>query len=387
MDIKKDIVIYYLFSFLFGFYLANGTTVLFARALEFSFQQIFILGAVYMLMFVIWEIPSGALADLIGRKKTVMAGCFTLAVAAVATGISSTFIQVLFSFLIWALGFSLISGANEALLYDRLNDSRSYTRVLGKSQFFFLIGAALAGILGPYLFSVNFRFAYLFSSIPFFLGGVTIAFFSETLYKHEFSFRQHLEQVKTGVKIAFQNKFILWATGIMSLTFGASYTFSNSYQPFLQDIGFSIRAFSVILPIMFVGEAIGGSVSWKLNAWLGENRIFRLSVILIALTLAVLGIFPAKAVLIVLLLYTFLQGVVRPVISGYSNRCLEPQHRATVISVQSMIATVTAALLLFLFGFLTDRIGINNLLIVLGGLVLTLGAVLLLAKPSESPQQ
>ena len=61
-----------------------------------------------------------------------------------------------------------------------------------------------------------------------------------------------------------------------------------------------------------------------------------------------------------LFLYSLLQGLLRPVISTYANRHIEESYRATVISVQSMIATIAAALLLFLFGFLTDSIGINN---------------------------
>src|SRR5580698_155782 len=102
---KKNLIIFYLYSFFVGFYLANGTTVLFERVLGFSYSRVFTLGAVYMLMFVIFNVPTGALADIIGRKKTLALGSFVLVIAAVTTGISTSFTEVFLSFFLWSLGF------------------------------------------------------------------------------------------------------------------------------------------------------------------------------------------------------------------------------------------------------------------------------------------
>src|SRR3989344_728623 len=146
-EMKRDIFIYYIFSFFLGTYIANGTTVLFERVLEFSYSQIFTLGAVYMLMFILFEVPSGAFADLVGRKRSVALGCLLLVLGALATGMSTNFAQVTASFLLWAAGFSCISGAGEALLYDRLNDEKRYGKVLGTSMLLGLFGTILAGII------------------------------------------------------------------------------------------------------------------------------------------------------------------------------------------------------------------------------------------------
>src|ERR1700722_6901923 len=110
---KKNLIIFYFYSFFTGFYLANGTTVLFERVLGFSYSRVFTLGAVYMLMFVIFNVPSGALADIIGRKKTLISGSAALVLASLATGVSRNFTEVLLSFFLWSLGFSLITGADE----------------------------------------------------------------------------------------------------------------------------------------------------------------------------------------------------------------------------------------------------------------------------------
>jgi hypothetical protein len=51
---RRNILLYYAFSFLVGFYIATGTTVLFERQLGLSFAQIFTLDAIYMLMFILF---------------------------------------------------------------------------------------------------------------------------------------------------------------------------------------------------------------------------------------------------------------------------------------------------------------------------------------------
>lgn len=378
---KKNLIIFYLYSFFSGFYIANGTTVLFERVLGFSYARVFTLGAVYMLMFVLFNVPAGALADIIGRKKTLIFGSFTLVLAAMATGISRNFTEVFLSFFLWSLGFSLITGADEAMLYDALNDEDTYSKAWGRASFYGLLGLALAGILGPILFAKNFRFPYLFSAVPFFLSGVCLLFFSEKVVTGGLTLKHHLNKTYQGIKIAFSNKYVLWAIGVLALVFGSMYTFSNSYQPYLQNIGFSIRAFSVILPLMFIIQALGGYVSGKLYSRDRENIIFFVSLLCIAICFGILGFFNNKFNLAILLIYSLVQGVIQPIISTYTNRFVETGFRATVVSVQSMVATVAAALLLFLFGFLSDRLGLNNLLIILGGLVLIFGLLLFMFKP------
>jgi MFS family permease len=386
-EIKKDVIIYYIFSFLLGFYIANGTTVLFIRELNFTYSQVFNIAAIYMLMFMLFEVPSGAFADLVGRKRSVAIGCLVLTIAAIVTGISNTYPQVLASFLLWALGFSCISGATEALLYDRINDEATYGKVLGKSMLFGLSGTIFAGIIGPYLFNIYFRYPYFFSAIPFFLAGIAILFFYEAKNTNTYSLRNHLLQMKGAARTAFSNKFIRWATFVLALVFAINYTMSNAYQPYLTSIGFTVTAFSIILPIMFLSEGFGGFSSSRIFSRIGETKSFLSVLIFLGLSIGLLGLYPNKISLSLLFFYTFIQGVGRPLLSIYSNRYISSHERATVVSVQSMFATIAAALPLFLFGFLTDKFGLHNLYIILGILILVLGGLLLVVKPKNITTQ
>jgi MFS family permease len=380
---RRNVLLYYAFSFLVGFYIATGTTVLFEQQLGLSYAQIFTLDAIYMLMFILFEVPSGALADLLGRKRTMLAGLAALIVAAIATGNAQNFIHLFLSSLVWALGFSLISGSSEALIYDSLKDERLFHRISGRALSCSIIGLALAAVVGPLLFARHFRLPYLFSALPFAAAFVVMIAYRETApaAKEPFSARNYARQIRTGASKAFASRFVLWSMGALAIVFAVSYTFTSSYQPYLIQVGFSVTQFAFILPLMFLSEALGGAWSERITSRLSETAAFWVNVLALGTSLVALGLLASKLVVPILIVYGFLQGVLRPLASTYANRYIESEHRATVVSVQTMISTVVASALLFAFGFLTDRIGVIALAGVLGALVLVAGTALLLAKP------
>ena len=383
---RRNVYLYYAFSFLTGFYIATGTTVLFEQKLGLSYAQIFTLDAIYMLMFVLFEVPSGALADLLGRKKAILAGLVTLVIGAIATGNAQNFLHLFLSSFLWALGFSLISGASEAMLYDSLKDDKLFHRVTGRALSFSIIGLALAGIVGPLLFAQYFRLPYLASALPFAAALPVMMFYREPSLARtqRFSAGRYVGQMRDGARKAFNNRYVLWSMGALAIVFAVSYTFASSYQPYLIEIGFSVSQFAFILPLMFLSEALGGAWSEKVTERLGENAAFWANIMALGLSLLALGLIASTFAVPILIVYGFLQGFLRPLASAYANRYIESEHRATVISVQVMVSTVAAAALLFAFGFLTDRIGVVALTGVIGALVLAAGVALLLAKPKEA---
>lgn len=83
-----------------------------------TMQEVFSLQAIFGLVVLITEVPSGYLADLLGRKSILVLG-------SVVTAIGHTFLLIADGFWTLALfeiflgiGFSLVSGADLALLYD-----------------------------------------------------------------------------------------------------------------------------------------------------------------------------------------------------------------------------------------------------------------------------
>ena len=123
----------------------------------------------------------------------------------------------------------------------------------------------------------------------FFWAALAILPFAETRpAQGQFSLPRHWEQIKTGIQIGYRNKFVLWGSAVLALIFATSYTFSNSYQPYLVDLGFSVKMFSVILPVMFLTQALGSFLFPKLLLF-RESRLFAFCLLAIAAATMGLG--------------------------------------------------------------------------------------------------
>ncbi len=103
------------------FYQSNGL----------SMKDIMVLQAVYSVAIVILEIPSGYLADVIGRRKTLIIGAMFGTIGFTTYSLSFGFVGFLVAEIILGIGQSCISGADSAMLYDSLLEKgqvKKYTR-------------------------------------------------------------------------------------------------------------------------------------------------------------------------------------------------------------------------------------------------------------------
>jgi MFS family permease len=92
------------------FYVSNGLTM----------KDIMVLQAIYSIAIVILEIPSGYLADVIGRRKTLILGAVFGTIGFATYSFSYGFLGFLIAEVILGIGQSCISGADSAMLYDSL---------------------------------------------------------------------------------------------------------------------------------------------------------------------------------------------------------------------------------------------------------------------------
>jgi len=113
-----------------------------------SVTDVAVLIALWSLFSIVFEIPSGILADRWSRRNM-------LAIAAVLQGVcfiiwffSHTFFMFALGFVFWAIAGAFASGTEEGLIYDNLkSDGREadFTKVYGRAQFYANIGT-IAGI-------------------------------------------------------------------------------------------------------------------------------------------------------------------------------------------------------------------------------------------------
>ncbi|MGH3613207.1 MAG: MFS transporter [Pseudonocardia sp.] len=123
-----------------------------------SVAQISALFAIWSAVGVLAEVPSGALADRFSRRGCLVAAGLLQAIGYVSWILLPGFPGFAVGFVLWGLGGSLVSGAQEALLYDGLaavGEQEQYARINGWVCAAELIGQFPAALAATVLFAAG----------------------------------------------------------------------------------------------------------------------------------------------------------------------------------------------------------------------------------------
>src|SRR6056297_1759809 len=162
--LKRNIILLYLIKIAKWFMLYMPIVVLFYEENGLSMKHVFLLQAIYSIAIVVLEIPSGYLADVLGRKKTLVIGTMLGFMGFVVYSFSFGFWGFLLAEMVLGMGQSLISGADSAMLYDTLEDmdrSEDYIKFEGRMVSIGNFAEAIAGILGGLLATISLRLPYM----------------------------------------------------------------------------------------------------------------------------------------------------------------------------------------------------------------------------------
>jgi len=149
----RNTKVHYITSTLRSLYFSVPIWIVFLQA-RLSITEISFLVGFGSLVQLILELPTGAFADLFGKKTTVILSYLVDALYFLGYGFATTFPQFLFLTALSGLGESLRSGAKEALLYDSLKQDgveTNFAKINATQSGYFQGGLILATVLGGFL--------------------------------------------------------------------------------------------------------------------------------------------------------------------------------------------------------------------------------------------
>lgn len=167
---RRFLSYYYLWYAGYDCVFAYAIYTLFLSLRGLSVVQIGYLLSWWSLTSVVLDIPTGALADRWSRRSMLLAApavkslCFLTWCAA-----GSNVCLFALGFLLWSVGSSLASGAEQALLYDALvhfGRPEQYGRVYGRATSYNHLAGAAAGLAGGLLAGAGLEWAILLSVLP-----------------------------------------------------------------------------------------------------------------------------------------------------------------------------------------------------------------------------
>ena len=105
--------------------------------------QLVLLGTVLELSILLFEIPTGVMADAFSRKWSVIVGLFLIGAGFFLEGWVPKFEVILLAQVIWGVGYTFTNGAQQAWIADELGADKAGTVFLRGAQF-----AQIGGLVG-----------------------------------------------------------------------------------------------------------------------------------------------------------------------------------------------------------------------------------------------
>ena len=162
--VKKQIRTIYGISALEALHIAGASWVALLAARGFSVFEIGILESIFHVVSMCFEIPSGAVADAFGRKRTMAASEVLMILSILGMLCSGTFWTVAAAIGISALSYNMASGTREALAYDTLKENgqeQEYDRFASMEMVIYRLGSATAVFCAGLALILGYRRAYL----------------------------------------------------------------------------------------------------------------------------------------------------------------------------------------------------------------------------------
>jgi hypothetical protein len=158
--VKKNLPLLYGFSFFDQFMIVIALWVPYLGTQGIGMRQFMELQAVFAVVILCGEVPSGLLSDLWGRKKTLLLGSALKAVSFSLLPLWSSYEGFLFYHLTMGIALSMISGGDIALLYDSHlatgGEKSQATAILGNERLAAQMGTTLSALLGGAIVTLSY---------------------------------------------------------------------------------------------------------------------------------------------------------------------------------------------------------------------------------------
>jgi MFS family permease len=388
--LKANIWKFYLVSILGGFtYFYNGIETLYYRHFNLSFEQIGFLISSMLLATLLLEVPTGAFADLYGRKKSVLIASIFGLIGISLLAFGSTF--EIFSVAFVSLGISraFSSGAGSALLYDSLHSLQKaddFIKHKSRLDSSFIAIDLISGTLGFFLFAMNVRLPYYISLTAWILVFIVQFSMYESFIPKERTtslITHNLGQMKKGFLLTIRSFPIIWLTAFSFLFFISCRFFSDVIStPFLQETKqFSLIQLSILFLITNSIQASFVFYAHYFEKLFGRNRSIILSLVIVPLTYFSMIISNNFIITgIIVGIYYAVISFSEIIVESTLNKIVESDSRATVLSVSSMFISGFGLLVLPILGAKTDQTDLTTGMILTAILTLIFGVFLLATK-------
>lgn len=371
---------YFVPLFLGIFVLENIFQIPYFISIGFSLSQIGFLISAIGFASLLFEVPTGAIADIFGRKFSVISGIFVSGIVFFLTFFANKFITVLILFFILGIAMTLISGAEDAWVIDLLKHNKKKHLVqdyYSKFASFSAIGLFLAGFVGAFLVkSFGLKIIWFVTGIAFLINAFIFMFAKEHFIRRKSHVKEQIKETfshsKKSIAFSIRHKIIfLLLISAFVLLFASAFAGRITWYPLLQSRGFSDSWFGYLASATSVLAIFAPILVKPLVKKLKGYRRYSIFILLL-IAIAFISVFAINFLIpaiLIFLISQFLWNMFSPARATFFQSFVPDKMRATITSFRTMWVGLAAVISAPLAGFVADKIG-PQYTIVLGGLII-----------------
>ena len=303
LRLKRNVGLDYVHTFLSNMNMQSSIWVLYLAYCGMHLAQIGLLEGIYHATSIVCEIPSGAAADLLGRKRCMILSNICIAVSCVIMLFSKSFGCFAVSFVVQALGNNLNSGSEEALVYDSmkcLGQEEHYMGVYGRLNVLIEVAQGLATVAGGALAEFSYFWCYAACVVIAVLALLPVLWMAEPTQCGEAADTagEGVEDAAEGtpaqrtIRETVKHHFAVSACilqkdarigkiiGFYSVVFAAHTLLFFYSQQYFADLGYNKVQISVIMLLVGGASCLGALVSEKMYRWFGKKCLIPETVII-----------------------------------------------------------------------------------------------------------
>lgn len=342
--------------------------VLFYNENGLNMKDILVLQGIYSISIVVLEIPSGYMADLWGRKKTIIYGSILGFVGYLIYCFSFNFWGFMFAEIILGVGQSFISGADSALLFETLANQKKqeqYVKHEGRLAAFGNLAEAIAGITGGLLATASLRFPFYAQTFVAFIAIPASIMLIEpvTVKKISNKYKYIFEIINYSL---FTNNKLKWNIIFSSIVGCSTLTMAWFVQPFMKDINIPISWFGVIWTILNLSVAVTSFYILSIKKLFGDKLLIISIAIILSLSYILVGFSNSFLGLFFIWIFYLFRGIATPLLKEYINILSPSEMRATILSIRNFLIRIIFAVTAPFFGYINDIYSLSTTLILAG---------------------
>lgn len=379
--LKKDNnfkLIFYVITCLFYLHIGfmGSTYVLFFYSLGISKFTTNLIISTFSITLFIAEIPTGAYADIFGKRKSLILSGIFLTLSMLLFTFGQSAIVFIISEVLMGCAFAFVSGALESWAIEKLKlKDKEIDKLFTEQNKYLNLVLILGGLLGGFASNYSLRYIWILSLATAIIYLILVLIFvkeekieiSKNNMKFKKKFINGIMQIKTttinifGYLLKNKNiRNIIFYNCILEFSFSPIFIY---WAPLLNEYSNSkIWVLGIVWVVIKISNMIGNEF---LNRIITKKDLSRESILYVSTSLIGICIFIASLskdfdiILIAFITFEILLGIVQPIQRSCINNYIDIEERATILSFESMSRSSFSYTSMIIMGYIADKLSMN----------------------------